>query len=129
MRYCVAFLFSVLLIHFTACADTTDSLLSDTGGSVTIFIADHEFIPSSLTVSAGDTIFFDNQDDTTHRILSESATGVFDDTGVFDTGYININGFGSLTIPDTAVSGDTFYFYSDILQDAMSTPDGTFVVE
>lgn len=110
----------------TACNSTTLSTPPDT--STTVVIQNQSFIPESITVDAGETVFFINNDSLTYQVLSQSADNQFDDTGDIDSGNLPSGAVTSITIDETASSGDVFYFYEFYLQDAMATPNGTITV-
>lgn len=120
-------LFFVLL--FTVACGEEDIAASADESSTTIVILNQTFVPSEITASAGEIIYFYNDDSTPHHILSESAPDLFDDTGTFDSGIIDEGDTRSITIPDTAVSGEEFYFYCDFTNNVMTTPNGTITVE
>lgn len=94
----------------------------------TIQIIDYAFVPVSLDVRAGDLVFFQNFDVAPHLILSQSLPDLFDDTGVFSSTFIDINEVGYIVVPEDALPGTLYYYYSDVLKDAMVTPTGTLTV-
>lgn len=94
-----------------------------------ILIKDFQFFPETLSVNAGDVVFFMNESIVPHHILSESAEDLFDDTGDIDSLIIPVGVTSSVTIPDDVISGDIIFFYDDVLKDQMVTSTGTFVVE
>ena len=98
-------------------------------GSPAVIIQSGTFIPDTLSVSAGDTVFFYNYDTSPQLILSESALDAFDDTGVLASSPIATNGIGTVTIPDDAAAGDVILYYNAYLQNGMATPNGRFDVE
>lgn len=98
-------------------------------GNATIVIIDQTFTPTEISATAGQILFFYNQDGITHRILSQSANNTFDDTQNFDSGIITDDSFGVITVPESAITGDVFYFYDDVLRSTMITPNGTITVE
>ena len=116
-----------LLFLFSACGDVTEE--TPVSDDTTIIIMDGQFIPKEITVEVGETIFFHNQDGIPHRILSESAEGLFDNTGNFASNPIIHDSYGTITIPETATSGDILFFYTEYLTSTMTTPDGTITVE
>lgn len=99
-----------------------------TDDSHTIQIIDYTFVPDVLEVRAGDLVFFQNFDVTPHLILSQSLPDLFDDTGTFSSSFIDINEVGFIVVPEDALAGSLYYFYSDVLQDAMVTSTGTLTV-
>ena len=121
------FLF-IFCFGISSCGTNTDET-STSGTSQTITIIDLSFLPASVTVAAGDTLFFFNEDSVSHRILTESAEGLFDNTGDMDTGVIPTGQSISVTVPGTLVSGDSILFYDDEFKDTMTTPDGTITIE
>ncbi len=94
----------------------------------TVLIYNHMFVPTTLTVAPGETVFFYNQDSMAHRILSASGEDLFDDSGLFDSTIIPDGDVYFITIPDTALDGEVFYFYDDYLQDEMITPNGIITI-
>ncbi len=116
-----------LLLLMAACGTITEE--TPAPGDLTIIITDNQFIPQEITAAVGETVFFHNQDLTLHRILAESAEGSFDDTGLFSSNPIIHDSYGTITIPETAISGDTLFFYSEYITSAMTTPDGIITVE
>ena len=125
MRNTIILFLTILVLASCQQSDTT--LPPD--GAATIVLTNHTFTPTEITVTAGQVLFFYNQDGTPLHILSESAIGLFDDTQDFDSGIITDNSFGTITIPESATAGDVFYFYDDLLRGSMATPDGTITVE
>ncbi len=119
--------FTFLILITVACDSSTEE--TPTSDSNIIVITNNQFIPQEITVAAGDTVFFHNQDETPQRILSESTEGSFDNTGLFSSNSMIQDSYGTITIPETAVSGDTLFFYSEYLTSAMSTPDGVITIE
>lgn len=116
----------VLAVFCVRC-DTEDMFPLE--GNQTVFIADYTFSPREVTASPGQDVIFFNMDNEPHRILSQSAEDAFDNTGAFDSLPIPSGEVSSITIPDTAVVGDQFFFYDDYLQDAMATPSGVITIE
>ena len=112
---------------FLSCG--SNPVTTTTSDSILILILDGQFIPSEITASAGQTIFFDNRDLTHHQILSQSASDSFDNTGDFSSNVIDIDQVGLIIIPETAVSGDQFFFYSGDRQASMITPNGTITIQ
>ena len=110
---------------FLSCG-TEDSL--PTSNHTIIQIIDQSFLPDEIEARAGETIFFQNFDATPHQILSESAPDLFDDTNTFSSGFIDLDEVGLITVPSTALPGDVFYFYSDVLEAAMATPNGVITI-
>lgn len=94
-----------------------------------IHIVENTFSPLEVTAMAGQTIFINNSDSNAHQILSESAAGAFDDTGDIDTGVVLPGYQVAIVIPEDAVSGDVFFYYCGIFTDALTTPDGSIVIE
>lgn len=120
-------LFFALL--FTVACGEEDIAASASENITTVIIVDQTFVPAEITATAGEIIYFYNDDSTPHHILSESAPDLFDNTGTFDSGIIDEGDTRFITIPDTAVSGEEFYFYCDLTNNVMTTPSGTIVVE
>lgn len=115
-----------ILFAFISCGSTPAQTI--TTDSNTIVIIDLTFLPDTTTADPGQTIFFSNQDDVPHQILSQSAVDQFDDTGEFDSLIINSGEIREITIPTTATSGSTLFFYDDFFEDTMVTPNGTITV-
>lgn len=118
-----------LLIALGSFSCGKENLLTTVPNEQIILIKDYQFTPLTLTVEPGDVIFFRNDDDVPHRILSQSAENIFDDTGEFDSLIIPRGVVGQIEIPSDAVSGSSFYFYDEILEDQMFTPSGILTVE
>ena len=108
------------------CGDAESENVDD---GQTIIIDTMTFIPDELTASAGEVITVINDDDETHTITSESSEDAFDDSGDFDSGILTSGNVSSIVIPEDAVAGDTFFFYCDIHEDAMTTPNGIITIE
>lgn len=123
----VSFLFFCLLSFvFLSCGEEQTDPTTTDAHIVQIF--HFTFIPSEFEARAGDTVFFQNFDETPHLILSESAPDFFDDTGVFSSVFIDSDGVGTITIPAGTVVGTQLFFYSDALQEMMATPNGTITI-
>lgn len=120
------FIFCLFLFMISCGSDPATTITTE---GQTVFITDRQFIPSELNASAGETIFFVNDDATPHIIQSQSAASAFDATGDFESFVIDVDATGFILIPDTAVSGDQFFFYSSILEDTMLTPNGLITIE
>lgn len=118
----------VALLFFISCGDS-ELEGESVEDSPSVIIIGNSFIPESLSVSPGDTVYFFNEDSNNHRILNESTSDVFDDTGVFDSGDIQPDDVSFIEIPEDAVVGTTFYFYCSYLEDSMTTPNGVLTVE
>lgn len=91
-------------------------------------IVNYSFAPASFEARAGDTIFFQNFDETPHQIMSQSAENLFDATGVFASDFIDLDEIGYVVVPDSALAGDLFFFYCEILKGAMATPNGVIAI-
>jgi hypothetical protein len=100
-----------------------------TDNSSSISILEFSFVPQSITVEPGETVFILNDDTIPHHILSQSAEDAFDDTSLFDSLEIPVDGVGYITIPEDAVVGDTLFYYSSTLEGDMLTPNGSIVIE
>lgn len=124
-RFCRPSLF-VFLLPFLGCGE--EAINPSTDDAYTVQIIDYTFVPDSLEVRAGDLVFFQNFDVMPHLILSQSLPDLFDDTGAFSSSFIDINEVGFIVVPEDALAGALYYFYSDVLQDAMVTPTGTLTV-
>lgn len=94
-----------------------------------ILIESMSFVPDQVSVTAGQTVIVINNDSVLHSISSQSAENAFDATGEFSTGPILDGSKGFFVVPETALPGDIFYFYSDIYQEGMNTENGQLVVE
>lgn len=94
----------------------------------TITIDDFTFTPKDLYARAGEKIRVLNHDDSAHTVTSESAPDAFDDTGAFDSDTVNGRAEDTITIPEGATVGEKYYFYCDIHQADMKTPNGTITV-
>jgi plastocyanin len=112
-----------------ACGADSTTPDPDSSGSPSVIIQSGSFIPETLSVSAGDTVFFLNYDSSPQLILSESSDNAFDDTGVLTSSPILTNSVGTVTVPDDAVAGDVILYYNSYLQSAMATPNGRLEVE
>ena len=122
------FIIILFIFAFSSCGGWQETPVSASNPYI-IIISNKMFIPSAVTVSAGDVIYFDNQDDMPHIILSQSAEDLFDDDGTFASDLIPENTVGAITVPATATAGTTLYFYDDLLKDVMLTPNGSVLVE
>lgn len=111
----------------TSCGQ--DPITNATTETQTITIVEESFVPASVTVSAGDTIFFYNEDTVPHHILTESAEGLFDNSGLFDSLVIDVGEMASVLVPNTVSSGETLFFYCDFFRDSMITPNGQMNVK
>lgn len=116
-----------LAVTFSQCGDRKAAITNP--DDQIILIIDNTFVPNSLTVSPGDEIFFMNNDNIPHQILSQSAENIFDDTGLFESLIIPNDQLSSVIIPEDALPGTTLFFYDGVLLDQMSSPNGSFVVE
>lgn len=121
--------YSLVCVGFLHCnQDTALPITNEQNNSYLVQIIDNSFIPDTLVVEPGSVIFFYNFDTAPHRILSQSAENMFDDTGEFDSGFFDPDSPASIEIPSSAVSGDIYYFYDDVLQDQMLTPNGSIEI-
>ncbi len=111
---------------FASCSTSSNSTTHD---QPTIIIDSMTFIPTEISASAGETILVINDDDTTHTITSESAQNAFDNSGDFDTGFIVSGEATTFDVPSTAQPGDTFFWYCDLHEASMATPNGVITVE
>ncbi len=103
----IAILAAVLLLGGAGCSTskTTTPAVSNTttaAASNTINIVNFTFTPGTLTVKAGTTVTWTNNDTTTHRPIS--------DTGVFDSGDLAPGGTFSFTFNNTG----TFPYHCSI---------------
>lgn len=64
---------------------------AEPGGAEAVEIVDYEYAPADLTVSAGTTVTFNNQDSTGHTATSERS-------GAFDSGSIGAGASGEITL-------------------------------
>lgn len=111
-----------LFFLFLSCGESPQStVLSD---AQSILITDYSFAPSEITVSPGDVIFFQNNDNVTHIIKSQSDIDQFDDNGDFTDVILTPGSSNLLEVPDTTASGTILYFYTESFQDSFSTPNG-----
>jgi len=120
----IKYLFIFILFAISSCGSTptADPI---TTNSETISIIGFTFLPDTISADPGQTIFFYNRDAIVYQILSQSAPDQFDDTGLFESLIIETNQVQEITIPSTATSGSTLFFYDNFLQDTMATPNGT----
>lgn len=125
--YQLFFFVLIALSFLTACGDAI--LGEGLEDSPTVVIIEATFVPGSLSVSPGDVVYFFNEDSSAHRILSESMSDAFDDTGDFDSGDIQPDGVSFIEIPEDAAIGTTFYFYCSYRENTLTTPNGILVVE
>lgn len=107
----------------------TDQSLPQPGGDNLIYVEGFSFVPDTIKMGAGETLFFYNQSDNVLRIVSQSGTNAFDDTGSFDSSDIVPGEASFITIPATANPGDTFFFYDFYLTDTFVNPTGVIQVE
>lgn len=122
----IVFYFGLL---FTLACGEEDITASASENITTVVIVAQTFVPAEITAAAGKIIYFYNNDSTPHHILSESAPDLFDDTEALDSGIIDEGDTRFITVPDTAIAGDMFYFYCDFTNNVMTTPNGTITVE
>lgn len=122
----LSFFVLMALFFSTNCGEGEDILIDD---SATIFIVGYAFSPTTISAPAGSSVFFYNQDDVPHHILSESTNDAFDDSGLLDSQPILPGEIASVIIPSASASGAEIHFYDDLLQDEMVTPNGIIVVE
>lgn len=115
------------LVCITACGVfESEGIATD---DTTIIITGFTFVPGDITAAPGDTVTFLNWDDYPHRILSQSANDLFDDTGALDSDIIPPGDARTVTVPDNSIRGDIIAFYDDVFRDDMITPNGAVVVE
>lgn len=80
--------------------DSTSTGGSEASGAETVKIADYEYAPADLTVPAGTTVTFANQDSAPHTATSKQS-------GAFDSGTIDGGKSGQITLED---AGSFAYF-------------------
>ncbi|HEX5610162.1 MAG TPA: cupredoxin domain-containing protein [Solirubrobacterales bacterium] len=79
--------------------DTTTSTAADSagggggGGAEAVKIVDFKYIPPNITVPAGTTVSFDNEDSAAHTATSK-------ESGAFDTGTIEGGASGKITLKE-----------------------------
>ncbi len=88
-----------------AAADTTASATTIAGNSVQVICKNNKFQPDSLTVKAGTTVTWVNQDGYAHTATSGTSPDAR--SGLFDSGKINAGGTFSFTF-DKAGTYDYF---------------------
>ncbi len=118
------FLIPFLIFSFS-CAKNSEETLPQT--PVLIITDVPSFATTDITVTLGDFITAINHDGSPHSLVSQSSLGAFDDTGDFDL-LVASESSGILTLPDTAASGDVYYFYDGLFEEAMSS-GGSITVE
>lgn len=128
MRFKTLLSFCFLGALFVSCGGSLESDPALSGDNVVV-LHDLSFDPDSLSAAPGDVIYFYNADDEPHRVLSESDNGLFDNSGVFDTGVIPSSDVLAITVPTTAVPGDVIFYYDAFFEDAMITPNGKITIE
>jgi plastocyanin len=111
-----------LVFPFVSCGSSSDSGGGD--DDLTIIIDNMAFETTELNALPGDTITVINDDDEDHTVTSESAQNAFDDSGDFDTGILEPGETDTFTIPFDASIGDSFFFYCDVHEATMVTPNG-----
>ncbi|MBI4411601.1 MAG: cupredoxin domain-containing protein [Deltaproteobacteria bacterium] len=119
------FFILLVLILFVSCGSSSESADERT----TITLSDMSFDPTELSALPGETIDVVNDDDVSHTVTSSSGPNAFDNSGDFDTGSISPGETVSLEIPADASLGDVFYFYCDIHEGIMDTPNGQITVQ
>ena len=117
--------FLLILVLLAACGSSSESADERT----TITLSDMSFNPTELSALPGETIVVVNDDDVSHTVTSESSPNAFDNSGDFDTGSIPPGETVSFEIPVDASLGDIFYFYCDIHEGIMDTPNGQITVQ
>ena len=86
----IMILLSVLLMGATSCS--TSKTITPASGSV-VNIVNFAFSPGTLTIKAGTTVTWTNNDSTTHNVASDS--------GVFSSGNLSPNSQFSYTFNST----------------------------
>jgi plastocyanin len=114
-----------VLFFAASCNNTTSN---GTTCGQTIVIDGFVFTPLELDAEPGETICVINRDAEAHTVTSESAPNAFDDDGRFDSGVLNQDEEGTITIPDNATPGDEIPYYCDVHLGTMDTPNGTITV-
>lgn len=117
---------SCITAEFSCGSDVATTAASE---NPAVVITNLSFVPQTLSASAGETVVILNEDAVPHHILSQSAENSFDNTGDFDSQTIPAGKASLITIPDTALSGRTLFFYDEFFKGAMATPNGRVEVE
>ncbi|MBU0505418.1 MAG: cupredoxin domain-containing protein [bacterium] len=121
----ISFLF--LAFFLLSCGHDKTEAIDDS--LYTITILDHMFVPDTVTVPPGETIFFINRDGMPHQILSQSGENLFDDTGLFESEIIIDGDTSYINVPEDAQTGDVLFFYDGLLIETMHTPNGIITIE
>jgi plastocyanin len=97
-------LVAVLLLGLTGCrsSKTVSSTVASSTSGNSVSIANFTFTPGTLTVPAGTTVTWTNNDSATHRVAS--------DTGVFNSGDLPQNASFTFTFNNTG----TFPYHCSI---------------
>jgi plastocyanin len=108
----LTFIFIIsLMFSFVCCGHDETENIDDS--LYTVIILDHMFIPETITVPPGETIFFINRDSMPHQILSQSGEDLFDDTGLFDSEIIIDGETSYINLPEDAQTGDVIFYYDN----------------
>ncbi|MHB8417173.1 MAG: plastocyanin/azurin family copper-binding protein [Myxococcales bacterium] len=105
------------------------------GGTVTVTISNFQYSPDPVTVAAGSTITFVNNDGHPHTATSEAAAKSYTNGHApngfsFDTGQIAANGgSATVTVPASVASGTSQPYYCTNHKGSMTNPDPVIKIQ
>lgn len=123
-----------LSLCFAACSSSnTGVVASSTGGGTsldaanpgpyTIVIKQFAYVPASLDIPAGETLWIVNRDVEQHSVTSESKVGDFVAGAVngvqFDSGMVNPDATGSLKLSASAPAGTVIPYFCTVHKSTM----------
>ncbi len=117
----------LLFFFLFGCGTTAAPELPQADNTILIDLTG-DFMDTELTVLPGDNIVIQNRDGSPHTVTSQSSPGAFDNTGDFDV-VIPARSGNILTVPETSLPGDVFYYYCRFHQDAYPNANGTLTIE
>lgn len=121
-------IFFILLyvLVFSGCGGGEEAA-DEESGVVLVIGSGNVFTTRELTALSGSVVTVINNDASPHTVTSESAEGLFDNSGSFDV-VVGSGGSGTITLP-SAESGTVFNFYCRFHTTSMTPPDGTITIE
>lgn len=111
------------------CSNDGDDLSLDTLETAKmITIQNLSFIPKDITARPGETVFFYNNDEHPHHILSQTNVDSFDNSQDFSTEPFDHGDVVAITLPLDAEENEVFYFYCRIFRSTLVTPTGSITI-